>query len=404
MGCNMANTKALNAARMKERNYLRFFNELRLKPMTRAQIARRMDITRASTSLIADDLLSTGIIKEGPSDETGRQSAKVLSWNAESFHIAGIYINRDHITTGISDFCGNVFDVRSTSIVDITSTDEAMSIAVDNIREMLENNNPAGDFLGIGVASPGPLDTQTGIILDPPFFELFQNYPVADRLRDVFKCDVVLENDANALALAERSYGVTAESDRFLELLVDMGIGASLVLDGKLISGPSGLGNGFGHTSININGPKCDCGNNGCVEIYATIPRIVEVAKKLDPSLDSWHAIVDKSYTNNASALHVLHTEASYLATLIVNASNVLDIQAVIFAGDYILYRPAMILEEIEREVNRRITSRSERKITILPSQLPPKSKVISATNLITEKYLERPFIFGTSARYGKSI
>ena len=395
--------KALNAARMKERNYMRFFSELRVKPMTRAQLARRMDLTRASTSLIADDLLSTGIIKEGASDESGRQSTKMLSWNDDSFHIAGIFLSRDHITAGITDFCGNVLDARSFSVIDIDAAEAAIKLATQYIEEMLDKCRPAGKFLGVGVASPGPLDIPAGIILDPPSFEKFHNFPIADHLRDVLKCDVVLENDANSLALAEKCFGISAEYDRYMELMVDSGIGASLILDGKLNKGPSGFGNGFGHTSININGPRCECGNNGCVEMYAAIPRIVEIAVKLDPSLDSWHSIVDRAYLGNPAALDVLHTEASYLATLIVNASNVLDIQAVIFAGDYILYRPEMILEEIEREVNKRITSRSERTIAILPSQLPPKSKVIASANLVTEKYLERPFISGNNARYGQT-
>lgn len=396
----MANTKALNAARMKERNYLRFFSELRFKHMTRAQLARHMDLTRAATSLIADDLLSTGIIKEGPS-ESGRQSAKVLSWNAEAAYIAGIFISRESISVGLSDFCGNIFDSQSFFLAGVKSASEAVQVAAGYLEEMITHHLPSGRFMGIGIASPGPLDTHLGIILDPPNFEIFHDFPVAHFFRDRFKCDVVLENDANALALAERCHGSSVGCDRFLELLVDTGIGASLMLDGKLVNGPSGLGNGFGHTSVNINGPKCDCGNNGCIEMYASIPRVIEMSKQLDPQLNSWQAVVNRAYANDVVALEVMHTEASYLATLIVNASNVLDIQSVIFTGDHILYRPTMVLEEIEHEVNKRITSRAERSIRILASQLPPMAKALSSANLIVEKYLERPFMFGNQLRFG---
>ncbi len=390
----MANQQALNAARMKERNYRRFLRELRVHPMTRSQMARQIGLTRSSTSLIAEDMLSTGIITEGTLSYQGKQTTKALSWNKDYCYVAGINLGRDTITTGITDFCGNVFDAISFPTAECATPNIVLDRAIQYISEMIATHKPVGTFLGIGVASPGPLDTKAGIILDPPYFDLFWNVPVAQRLRDQFRCDVVLENDANSLALAEKCYGLTDRYERFLELLVDMGIGASLILDNKLNKGPSGFGNGFGHTSIDINGPRCDCGNNGCVEMYASIPRIVETAKMLDPTLSSWRTIVDRAYAEDRYALDILHTEARYLATVIVNASNVLDIQAVIFAGDYVLYRPTMLLDLVAHEVNHRITSRSERTIQILPSQIPSESRVLACTNLAIERHLERPFIF----------
>lgn len=395
---------ALNAARMKERNYRRFFRELRIKPMTRAQVARRMGLTRASTSIIAEDMISTEILLEGPRTHKGRYTSKALFWNKDFFYVGGINLARDIITVGLTDFCGNMLDSIAFPTQEYTLGQDAADRAAQYLEEMIRLHKPVGKLLGIGVSSPGPLDTKSGIILDPPYsFDLFRNFPISQHLRERFKCDVVLENDANALALAERCYGLQDRYEHFLELMVDMGIGASLILDGKLHKGPAGFGNGFGHTSININGPRCECGNTGCVEIYASIPSIVGAAQKVDPALDSWRSIVDSAYAGQASALKILHREASYLATVIVNASNVLDIRAVIIAGDTVLYRPNMLLQEVEREVNRRITSRSERSILILPSQIPHNPKVLSCINLMVEKYMERPFVFSNSARYANT-
>jgi len=395
---------ALNAARMKERNYRRFLRELRVNPMTRSQMARIMGITRSSTSLIAEDMLSTGIITEGPLSQDGKNTTKALSWSKDYFHVAGINLGRDTITTGLTDFCGNIFDFISFPSSDCSSPKQALDRAAQYITQMIATHKPSGKLLGIGVASPGPLDIKAGVIMDPPYFDLFHNTPVAQHLRQIFKCDVVLENDANSLALAEKCYGLTDSYERFLELMVDMGIGASLILDNKLHKGPTGFGNGFGHTSIDINGPRCVCGNNGCVEMYASIPCIVETAKAVDPSLNSWRVIVDRAYADDRVALDIMHTEARYLATVIVNASNVLDIQAVIFSGDYVLYRPTMLLELIESEVNKRVTSRGERTIEILPSQIPSEPKVLACINLAIEKYLERPFIFSNPTHSPEDI
>lgn len=383
--------QALNTARMKERNYNRFFRELRFSPMTRAQLARQMELTRSATSIIADDMLDVGIVREGPLTDRGRYSSKALFWNNDFFHIGAINLGRDSVKVGLTDFTSNVIDSAVFPTSDCRSGEEALAQAASCLEQMLRKNIPLGELLGVGVASPGPLDVDSGIILDPPYFGMMHNCNVASILRQRLNCDVILENDANALAMAERWYGIQNRFERFVELLVDIGIGTSLILDGRLHNGPSGLGNGFGHTSINMYGPRCDCGNCGCVEMYASIPRIEAAAQKIDPSLTNWRKIVDMAYAGDSRAIKLVHDEASYLAILIVNASNVLNIQAVIFAGEYVLYRPEMLLAEIDREVNSRITSRGERSVVILPSQISDNAKALSCANLVIEKYLESP-------------
>lgn len=389
--------RAINAAIMKERNYRRFLFELRAKPTTRAQLARQMGLTRSAISLIADDMLSLGFIKEGPpsanpANENGIKA--LLEWNKDRFYVGGINLGRDTVSVGIMDFCGGVFDAISFPSDKYGTGEKALERAAQYMREMIDTIRPPGDFLGIGVASPGPLGIEQGKILDPPYFDLFWNLEVVKPLKQLFDCEVYLENDANSLALAEKSYGLMDRYDRFMELLVDMGIGAALYLDDGIEKGPRGFGNGLGHTSIDIDGIVCPCGSRGCVEMYASIPRIIEAAQQLDPSLSSWRTIVDCAYAGDENAVEIMRREALYLSAAIANASNLLDLQAVIFAGEYVLYRPAMLIGLVDEEVNKRITSRNERRVDILPSQIPSRSRVISSANVAIEKFLERPFVF----------
>lgn len=388
--------QALNSTRMKQRNYSRFLRELRFTPMTRAQVARIMGLSRAAAGIIAEELLNAGILREGPLAVEGHYSSKALFWNAYSFHIAGVNLGRDSMKVGLIDFCGKVIDTATFPNAEFKNSTEAVGQAALTIKRMLRMHAPAGKLLGVGVASPGPLDTESGVIINPPGFDLVRGCPVVPLLRERLHCGVYLENDANALAMAERYYGLRNRSQSFMELLVDMGIGAALILNGRLHQGPQGLGNGFGHTSINFDGPTCDCGNNGCVERYASIPRIIEEARKLDNALVSWETIVNGAYDGDKPASEIMCKEINYLATLIVNASNVMDIEAVIFAGEHILYRPQMLLEGIEKAVNSKIASRGERSVAILPSQIPDNAKILSCTNLVIEKFVDHPFGFKT--------
>jgi predicted NBD/HSP70 family sugar kinase len=362
-------------------------------------MGRDMGLTRATTGAIAENLISAGIIQEGPLHYQGQYSSKAIFWNKDFCHICGINLGRDSIKVGITDFSGNVLDSHHIPTSECGSGPEAIHRISLCLERMLETGKPSGQLLGIGVASPGPLNTESGMILKPPFFDMLWNCPVSSLLHDRFQCDVVLEGDANALAMAERWYGLKGRYDRFMELMVDTGVSAALILDGRLSIGSAGFGNGFGHTSIDMNGPRCVCGNNGCVEMYAAIPRIVEAAKKTDPSLDSWRAIVNAACDGEALALQALNNEAQYLALLIVNAGNVLNIQAVVFAGEQVLYRPALLLAAVEQEVNRRIAPSGERSIAILPSQIPDNAKILSSTNLVVEKYLDLPFMFSGAAK-----
>jgi len=391
--------KGLNATRMKERNYARFIRELRLKQATRAQIARVMGLTRSATSIIAEELISTGIVSEVSFSHNEERKTKELSWNKEYSYSAGVSLGRENIYIGLCDFCGNVIDSLRIQTADCVAGEETIKLIGNTILQMIKKNKPAGKFLGVGVAAPGPLDEHTGVVLDPPEFDLIHDIPVAELLRDILHCDIALENDANALALAECCYGIQNRYERFLELFVDMGVGASLILDGKLVAGPSGLGNGFGHTSIIIDGLSCPCGNEGCLEMYAAIPHIVNAAIKIDPTLTSWQIITDQAYLGDSAALDVISSQARYLASMIVTARNALDIQAVILTGETILYRPTLLMMEIEKEVNRRIASRSAQRIEIIPSQIIGNAMLISSVNLVIERFMNQPFVFMKEGR-----
>lgn len=383
------NRQALNSTRMKQKNYSRFLRELRFMPMTRAQVARVMGLSRAAASIIAEKLIRAGMIREGPLSAEGRRSSKALFWNAEFFHIAGVNLGRDSIKAGVVDFCGGVIDHATFHNSEFKNGAEAVGRAALTIKRMLRRHKPPGKLLGVGAASPGPLDTERGAVINPPLFDLMHGCQVVSLLKEHFRCGVYLENDANALAMAERYYGLRDGGGNFMELLVDMGIGAALILDGRLHPGPKGLGNGFGHTSINFDGPPCDCGNNGCAERYASIPRIVEEARRLDASLESWEAVVNGACDGNRAAREIMSKETKYLAALIVNASNAIDIQAVVLAGEHILYRPQMLLEGINQAVNGKIASHGERSVRILPSQIPDNAKILSCTNLVVEKFMD---------------
>ena len=137
--------------------------------------------------------------------------------------------------------------------------------------------------MGLGITAPGPLDSGKGTILNPPNFKKWKNTAIVSELKKTFDFDIMLENNASALAVAEKNYGAARGFSDFILLVVDTGVGAGIITDGSLYKGSNSLGAELGHTSIIYNGKKCDCGNNGCLEVYASVPAILEEAQKIDP-------------------------------------------------------------------------------------------------------------------------
>lgn len=131
----------------------------------------------------------------------------------------------------------------------------------------------------LGISAPGPLDANSGVILNPPNLPCWRNYPLLSEVRKLVPYPILLENDANAAALAEAIWGAGAGSNIVFYATLGTGIGSGLVLDGKLYHGRTGAAPEAGHITLDYNGPLCGCGKRGCIEALASGPAIAVRAR-----------------------------------------------------------------------------------------------------------------------------
>ena len=124
-------------------------------------------------------------------------------------------------------------------------------------------------LLGIGIGSPGPLDSKKGVILETPNLNM-HHFPLADRLKKDFGCPVVLENDVSTGTYGEFMFGAGKGYKHVLGVFPGTGIGGGLVLDGKLYTGATGAAGEVGHMILVPHGPMCGCGQQGCLEAVAS--------------------------------------------------------------------------------------------------------------------------------------
>ena len=154
-------------------------------------------------------------------------------------------------------------------------------------------------------------------------------------MKKIFDCDVIFENVASAAATAEKYFGSAKKNDSFIVIQVDEGIGSGIFVNGELLKGSCEIG----HVSIKYDGERCECGNRGCLEKYASIPNILK-----NTSYKSWQEYLD------CGDDILLQKEAEYLSTAIITAGNIFNVDKAVLCGD-LSYKSQKLLDYITENI-----------------------------------------------------
>jgi glucokinase len=224
------------------------------------------------------------------------------------------------------------FEVTSKHEVFVKENDFLWEEIAAVTQELFEEAD--GSFIGVGIGSAGPLHLSTGAI-SPVNIPVWRGFPIVEKFVELTETrNVVLHGDAMALAHAEFRLGAGRGVSNMLGLVVSTGIGGGLVLNDELYIGESGNAYFIGHHTINFDGIDCACGRRGCVETYASGPRMVEIANSRGWKGEaSFIALAESARGGDATALEVIDEGARALAIGIVNSIGSLDIQTVVIGG-----------------------------------------------------------------------
>ena len=162
----------------------------------------------------------------------------------------------------------------------VEGPDAVIANMIASLRQAIASSGEE-QLAAIGIDAPGPVDYTRGIITSPPNLPGWHDVPLASIIAKEFGVPCVLENDANAAALAEHRWGSGRGSRHMLFLTVSSGVGGGIVIDGNLYRGASGAAGEVGHMTINAHGARCHCGRRGCLEMYASGIAIARLARRL---------------------------------------------------------------------------------------------------------------------------
>lgn len=259
-----------------------------------------------------------------------------------------------------------------------------------------------GDFIGIGVGAPGPLDREKGLVVVAPNLG-WRNFPLRDRIGERLHLPVTIDNDANCATVGEWWQGAARGGNTVIGMTIGTGIGGGLIIDGKLFHGASDVAGEIGHTTIDLNGRHCKCGNYGCLEAYASGPAIATRAREvlvreetasLLPSLVGGklesitaETVYKAAQQGDAVASEIVRDTARYLGVGIANLLNIINADVVVVAGGVTQAGDALFVP-LRAEVRRRAFRPAVDATRIVPGELPGTAGVVGAVATFKMSFL----------------
>src|SRR5882724_835206 len=197
--------------------------------------------------------------------------------------VIGVDIGGTKLAAGLVDLGGKVLfhtrnpmvcsDGAAPALAAVTQAIETVSAQATSIAEDRKL------IRGIGICSPGPLDPNTGVVINPPNLPCWRNFPLAAEIAKIYHVPVKVDNDANAAGLAEALWGAGHGYRNVFYATIGTGIGTAILFDGRIYHGRTGAAAEGGQMSIDYKGPRCACGKPGCIETLAAGPAIARRAR-----------------------------------------------------------------------------------------------------------------------------
>ncbi len=192
----------------------------------------------------------------------------------------GVDLGGTNLRVAVVDDAGKLLEKLTTGTQVTRGRDRVITELCADILQLAGKFKSAGTLVGIGIGVPGIIDMHTGMVHESPNLPGWHNYPVRDDIERRLGTRVILENDANAAAMGEFWLGAGRDYDSMCMFTLGTGVGGGIILDGKIWHGMTGMAGELGHLTIEPEGAPCGCGNNGCLEQYASATAIVRMAKE----------------------------------------------------------------------------------------------------------------------------
>jgi predicted NBD/HSP70 family sugar kinase len=371
--------------------------------ISRVEIAQRTGLTPQTVSGIVRRLLDEGIVREDGASRGagGGKPRTTLRVNADAGSAVGLVFDPVELTCSVVDLLGRPLVVKRRPTPPGTDPSHVVAAMAELVADVLaEARIPRSKVLGLGLATPGPIDQQLGVVVAPPQLAHWTRVPLQEMLSEVTGLPVTLDNDATAAAIGERWSGAGKGVANFAYLFFGTGIGGGLVLNHQVYRGGSLNAGEFGHSTVLSDGPECYCGNRGCLERLVNPSAIVaEVHRRLKDRPDGVSALSQSFRRDPASVDHaaiqlaagagdpvagaVIDEAAQHVASVAVSIANFIDVDLIILGGHGIQHVESRYVDAVASALARRPLARHIRVVDAAASPLGTDAAVVGSAALV---------------------
>ncbi len=376
--------------------------------VTKSDIAKKINISQQTINKIVKELMSRKLVIEDglrESTEEGGKRPVQLKFNENAGYIVGAMMGPKKIKTILTNYNNNIMiekDVKN----DLRASSEAtISKMIRMFEEMIDKTGiDKSMVLGIGIGVPGIVDEKNGIIRLLPYMPHWKDIRIAEIVEDKMGISVLVCNENRVRCYGEKMFGMAKEFSDFAVILTGYGIGGGFSIDGKCVTGEHLFAGEFGHMKLSADGPKCVCGNNGCLNALINTERINELIKENMGAADYKSSILVKKfkesnlkidskklfecfYNGDNLAKKIIDEISYWLGIAISIIVAVIDPELIIISGEYTAGGDYLI-EKVKEIAEKNILPSVKKSINIKYSQLGKKAGLVGVVGMVLDQLL----------------
>ena len=369
-------------------------------PLTRADIARLTGLAQLTCLSILGDLERQGfVVRVGTGPSRGGRRPLLFAFNHRASYVLGLDISQREIRALLLDLDGNLIECRNEGFPRASNPPAVLDATIHAAQRLVARAKQDGTLvLGVGLSLPGLVNPQTGVAVYSALLG-WQDVAVATPLAQALGLPVAVENNVRALALAESCFGAGRGAASLVCVDVGAGIGASIVLEGRVYRGAQDAAGEIGHVSVTDDGPRCACGNYGCLEALASGAALVQhLARSIkqgastrvldlagSPEDITISHICRAAQEGDLLALAAINEAGRYLGIAIAIIANLLNPQLVVVHGE-ITNAGDLFLQPVREAAARRSLRGAACCPRIVPGRFGPLSAAIGAAALALQQ------------------
>jgi len=351
--------------------------------LTQVELAAATGLSTATVSTLVRELLAAGVVEATTTTRSGRR-AQLVTLAKQVGLVLGVQIGHRHLRVALSDFSNEVLAEQSLPLppdhrVD-TSLDRVALLSVDMIERV---GSSLEDVVAIGVGLPAPVDSSTGMVSVRGIMRGWDEVHLAHVLHKRLGRSVFVDNDANLGALAESTLGAAREYRDSIFVRASHGVGAGIVISGRVHRGFAGTAGEIGHVQVDPGGQICRCGSRGCLDTIVGAHALVE-ALRANRGVTALRDVITLANEGDPGCRQVVADAGAQIGAVVAGLAMAVNPQCIVVGGE-LAETGEVLLGPLREAVRRRVLLNQIAPLEVVPASLGQRAEVIGAVLLAIE-------------------